>query len=74
MFHIDLSFTLVYIYLIAVCTIGLIYGYFNWKSVTDIKTDKSIRFGDDEPERKNLREEEIDSMNETSQKISEVKF
>jgi hypothetical protein len=68
--HIELSYNLVYLYIMVSCGLGFIFGIYNWIAVRSINTD--TQFSADEPERKNIRPEHIAVMNETSQKIQSV--
>jgi hypothetical protein len=70
--HIELSYNLVYLYIMVSCVLGFLFGVSNWISVRSISTE--TQFSADEPERKNIRPEHIAVMNETSQKIQSVRY
>jgi hypothetical protein len=72
MLHVDLTFNLVYSFLIGTCGLGFLYGVYNWFYVLAMSTD--AKFDESEPERKNLRPEQIAVMNETSEKINSVNY
>jgi hypothetical protein len=66
----ELSSNLVYGYLFSACSLGMVYGIYNWIHVRAMSTD--AQFGHDEPERKNIRPELILEMNSTAEKIQSV--
>jgi hypothetical protein len=71
MFHIELTFNFAYLYVIAACGLGFLYGIYNWLHVHSLSTD--AKFGDDEPDRRNLHPDQIIKMNATAEKIKSVK-
>ncbi len=72
LFQQELSHVYVYLYLILACSLGFIYGIYNWIHVLSLNTDS--KFDEDEPLRKNLHPDQIKKMNETSAKINSVKY
>ena len=70
--HIELTYNIVYSYVLSACALGFLYGLYNWVHVTTI--DPKAQFDSDRTDRKNLRPEQIAVMNETSEKIHSVSY
>jgi hypothetical protein len=70
MFHVELTFNFVYAFLVAACGLGFSYGVYNWIEVLSINTE--AKFPENDPVRKNITDEQIKKMNDTSEKISNV--
>lgn len=68
--YIELTFNLVYLYILSACVIGFLYGIFNWIAVMSISVDN--KFKDGEEGRTPVKDEEIVQMNLIAEKIQEV--